>query len=65
MIRLCICRSCNSVFDDILIRDGWRCNCGSMMFSHIAPTKYSILRYILSHPIHAIKQMLTKEEDHE
>jgi hypothetical protein len=65
MIRLCICRSCKHVFDDKLIKLGWRCGCGSMMFSSLSPTKWNILRYILGHPIHAIKQIIAKEDDHE
>lgn len=61
MIQLYKCQGCSSVFDEVLVRVGWRC-CSSMFFNQVEPTKVNILKYVIANPIHAIKRILTKED---
>lgn len=65
MIILYKCHFCHNIFDEELIRKGWRCECQSMMFTTVVPSRKNIRQYIFAHPIHAIKRLLTKESNHE
>ena len=62
MIILYVCRTCRHVFDEELLRTGWKCGCGSMMFGQIAPSFWAVVRYIIGHPFHAIRRILAKED---
>ena len=65
MIILYKCQGCHAVFDEVLVRAGWRCTCSGMFYSQVVPTKLNICHYILRHPLHAIKRILSQESDHE
>lgn len=65
MIILYSCKVCSHIFDEVLVRSDWHntCECGSRMFHLVRPSVKNILKYILGHPLHAIKRIL--EKDHE